>query len=129
MVNFHSFSLKNQSMNTDTKIEHLKDKGIFGKCTWVSDRYQSMTPQGFTRYALSLDDDERQDNDSLASLEVTDLNDAINVLKQISPVKFTTMEFLSASFDSLIDAGAEKFVLNIYKYWHSDSFENHQLRN
>ena len=113
-------------MIAKTKVEYLKDKGIFGKCTWFPDRYQSTTHHGFTRYALSLDDDERKDNDSLASLEIKDLNDAINVLKQISPVKFTTMEFLSTSFDSLIDAGTEKFVLNIYKYWHSDLPENHR---
>jgi hypothetical protein len=66
-------------MIVKTKVEYLKDKGIFGKCTWVPDRYQSTTPHGFTRYALSLDDDERKDNDSLASLEIKDLNDAINL--------------------------------------------------
>lgn len=27
-------------MITKTKVEYLKDKGIFGKCTWVPDRYQ-----------------------------------------------------------------------------------------
>lgn len=126
MINLHNFSLKNQSMNTNTKVEHLKDKGIFGKCTWVSDRYQSMTPHGFTRYALSLNVDERKDNDFIASIEISTLNEAFDVLDQISEVRSTTMQFLGYTYNSLLQSGNEKFVLNFYNYWHSDLPENHR---
>jgi hypothetical protein len=103
-------------MIVKTKVEYLKDKGIFGKCTWVPDRYQSTTPHGFTRYALSIDTQELKDNDFITSIEISTLKEAFDILNQISEVRSTTMQFLGYTYNTLLQSGNGKFVLNFYKY-------------
>lgn len=107
------------------RISQLQEHGINGQCAWVPDRKPMIAAIGRKRIHLNLDNRVLKDNDFITSIEVSNLNDAFDILGEISEVRSNVDLYIRESYNALIKSGTEKMFLNFYNYYHSDSEKNH----
>lgn len=115
-------------MKLDLEKARLVEK-LDKKCTWVFDTDLCIMQSGITNYSVSMNDRERKDTQHVISINVPDFESTIAVLESISKVGGSVINGLGQSYNSLIRDESETFVLNVYKYLHTDSYTNYPSKN
>lgn len=112
--------------NVEKELKRLEEK-LVKECVWVLDKNLLISKIGSTCYCISINDRPRLDKQFVENVEFHDFEILIQILQHFGIVSDFVKNGLFRLYDGLVENDVKSFVLNIYKYPHSDVAENYEI--